>query len=1065
MLNLEDYGYEYYAVATASDGTTEMQNNNDANRSKEFVIERYSSAEAPMTNQLHFFIARSSSQYAVSIKSFVVYFTAEGTFEADVVPSTSGEATDYVKSPFTTSKIDVGAIKTTDNMYVYDFTGVRDLIAEAHLYQDNAVAGGKPAHVDGEKNIYPIEVDGAGAYAFGNDTYFLEPPTTIHTASGWESPIGFRVIGAKFEYKWYDEGTEGRTITVPDACYIRGSYPNNSGNARTGGYLNDNLDFASNEFAWLIDEYGNIYREYTDAGGEKYRKYLACFGEGDERVLSLSSSATGSEAKWNLRIEDGTGNNRRVYYHSDGGNDYYLTWRIRQEGGTYHSRGYVIKNHTTGNDLANGTTNGSHTIEIPAFNPGNYTLKIYGTDKDTPVETFEVNSASDAGTYELLGLNNDAVKFEISGLGTTGEGRQPQQALVKVTLMLQALNPYIKSMNIVCHDPNEQLNLSQSFTASDFKVSGGKFKFYIPEGYEDQKLTFSFSDLYSDYGDETYYQGTNLQQNGQARYSFVTSDYFIGSKDLYTSDPNADYRTKVVTTVAGDKRFKFNNAEDLETSSGSSTDDKFLQEYAFSYDDYIDQEGVTKGSFSPVKLAVNLAGVEKGGTFYVFTADETRYNIAPTTAWQHRAYAFYRMDIELEAKSYTPDLTWTKVYDEDKTIYLDKDGNESTKSQWGLKLGCKDGNNKVTGYLTVKQIDDAITAALGKADCPETTEQILYVDASDLYSILSSEGVTLEQLEQKLGENALFFLPENTISQLDNFANKRNGAFYAGRNIVLADKKPFYAPYDIQVVSPNYATYTRKVTVAKNGKVNHASLVLPFTLSLDGSIHKNSTSDGCEFVLHQMQPENCIAISADQVAAGVNYFGDWTSTKTITTTEANMPYMVEVTKVGTTDGQTSFVASQSGALVKATTAMKSDYTFNGEQNCTGSYPNGTITFSNYGSFSGVKLDVKNRNEGYYYFAKNMLVCSDDLTPGRQDLDNLIIFPFRSYYTSTKSGSNSNRLMQFNIVFGKNEQGDQTGIKQIETVKEDGNVYDLQGRRVENPTKGLYIVNGKKVMVK
>ena len=29
----------------------------------------------------------------------------------------------------------------------------------------------------------------------------------------------------------------------------------------------------------------------------------------------------------------------------------------------------------------------------------------------------------------------------------------------------------------------------------------------------------------------------------------------------------------------------------------------------------------------------------------------------------------------------------------------------------------------------------------------------------------------------------------------------------------------------------------------------------------------------------------------------------------------------------------------------------------------------------------------------------------------------------------------------------------------------GAVYDLQGRRVENPTKGLYIVNGKKVMIK
>jgi hypothetical protein len=29
----------------------------------------------------------------------------------------------------------------------------------------------------------------------------------------------------------------------------------------------------------------------------------------------------------------------------------------------------------------------------------------------------------------------------------------------------------------------------------------------------------------------------------------------------------------------------------------------------------------------------------------------------------------------------------------------------------------------------------------------------------------------------------------------------------------------------------------------------------------------------------------------------------------------------------------------------------------------------------------------------------------------------------------------------------------------------GNIYDIQGRKVENPTKGIYIVNGKKVVVK
>ncbi len=49
-----------------------------------------------------------------------------------------------------------------------------------------------------------------------------------------------------------------------------------------------------------------------------------------------------------------------------------------------------------------------------------------------------------------------------------------------------------------------------------------------------------------------------------------------------------------------------------------------------------------------------------------------------------------------------------------------------------------------------------------------------------------------------------------------------------------------------------------------------------------------------------------------------------------------------------------------------------------------------------------------------------------------------------------------------------EDGSTTGIETVETSKgniEDGVYYDLQGRRVENPTRGIYIVNGKKVVIK
>lgn len=47
-----------------------------------------------------------------------------------------------------------------------------------------------------------------------------------------------------------------------------------------------------------------------------------------------------------------------------------------------------------------------------------------------------------------------------------------------------------------------------------------------------------------------------------------------------------------------------------------------------------------------------------------------------------------------------------------------------------------------------------------------------------------------------------------------------------------------------------------------------------------------------------------------------------------------------------------------------------------------------------------------------------------------------------------------------------EEGSLTGIEEIlDNESNSGAIYDLSGRRVENPVKGIYIVNGKKVLVK
>ena len=65
-------------------------------------------------------------------------------------------------------------------------------------------------------------------------------------------------------------------------------------------------------------------------------------------------------------------------------------------------------------------------------------------------------------------------------------------------------------------------------------------------------------------------------------------------------------------------------------------------------------------------------------------------------------------------------------------------------------------------------------------------------------------------------------------------------------------------------------------------------------------------------------------------------------------------------------------------------------------------------------------------------------------------------PFRAYLTATSPA----RSLKINFA------GAATGIESVAAeTQQNGQYFDLQGRRVAQPTKGLYIVNGKKMMVK
>ena len=132
--------------------------------------------------------------------------------------------------------------------------------------------------------------------------------------------------------------------------------------------------------------------------------------------------------------------------------------------------------------------------------------------------------------------------------------------------------------------------LMQQFTSNDFQVSGGKFVFYVPQdffGGGEQKCRFTFENLYSKYGDETYQQ----TDPRHARYFFVKSKYYNDTNgQQYSTTGNEPASDKISTSMCGNKAFKYSNIDELSNTntSGSATQ---LQEYPYSEALYKKQGG------------------------------------------------------------------------------------------------------------------------------------------------------------------------------------------------------------------------------------------------------------------------------------------------------------------------------------------------------------------------------------------------------------------------------------------------------------------------------------------
>jgi len=1040
-----------FSINSPLASTAVMSGDND---SKEYVIERTSKTETDMGNNLYFYFWRESDAfYGATIKSIELYFTAENEFQAEGVPGTPDEiiadGVNMVGSEFTTGKLDLGVVKPNTKSgvtyYSYDYQNVIDLTAKNWLYQADAVTDGKLPETAGSGNIQVLRNDGQLYYALGNGTYYIETPTETKNQNGKSIPLGYRITGAQIKAHY---GTQANASTI--------TYDGKMGTisarwSRTTYYLQtDGTWDTSPQTNWTLTKTGRLQSGNNYLLVQKSGNVYIANGTTDINEASVFAITNNRVMYGNLTLSI-TSNDRARFMETDGTFNNFASWNV----------------------INSTTTN-------PAFTPSDFQLSLYGTNGVTAVSTVSLNSSNKNATAEVDGLNNDAVKFTISGLA------DGTKALITYNLTMEQLNPFINTLDIVCHSPkSEGLKITQQFTSNDFQVAGGEFLFYIPSDFvgESNRCKFTFENLTSKYMDATYGKGTT----GNARNYLVKSPYYneYGDGKQFKASGNEPAADKVRTSMCGNVPYKYNNAAELE-AAGATASASTLEEYPYSETRYLNQGG----SFTEdIEIRVNDPAKE----CYLMMGDETRYNIAPTTAMEHRYYAYYLMDIQLLVKDYDAKCQLKELYT--TTFYGDK---EEKPMYGGTFEAYETGHSgdpdylipNDKAYLTVNMMVKALLKAL--ADEKAETNQVLYLDYTNLYSVLVESKERMAEMKNQLNPNCLIFFPVRTVYDEDNYVQKTlSGGFRACKNIVLTDKQPFYSPYNISVPTENYAAYTREITHEMNGKATLATLVLPFSIALSDGVHAN---DFCSLRLYQMKRDKGMAADKEEGANGKDF---WALAKFDPVgdelTQPNTPYLVEVQKPSIKDNET-FVIQQYGSDVSATVAdetvagnyMNADYTFTGET-ATGTINGAAHTFKHYGSYSGKKLK---KDGGWFYFAQGKFYNSKNLS---YRFDNVYVYPFRAYFAH--EASNGAKLMRgFNVTFDDllvtgigsvTKETDRSGVQLTAghgTLNIKANesvnvvVYSATGATMFRSTltagesktvalsPGIYVVNEKKVII-
>jgi hypothetical protein len=431
-----------------------------------------------------------------------------------------------------------------------------------------------------------------------------------------------------------------------------------------------------------------------------------------------------------------------------------------------------------------------------------------------------------------------------------------------------------------------------------------------------------------------------------------------------------------------------------------------------------------------VKLTMEAPTVEnaelyKNKTYYLYgnifrasvriTNNSTEDDYSGKFLWKLLPQSFVGSYTYDEKKIYVPKNSYIDVP-------LEVDGLDTNEPYYALVINYSytgDGDKPIDQWyyyllkpaITTYAADGTVTVTKTSATNYDAPADVLAVELVGTMVTTVSGGAT----------NCVF-ISDKTLSGATNIV-KKTGSTYTAANIVLADGHDFLTPVGFTAENIEFTYDNDRWADGSNG---WNTIMLPFDVTkvtANGTtidwFHSDSDS-GKQFWLKEFVGDNSYSpkVEFDYVAGSM---------------KANTPYIIALpgSKFGAND--------LSGKTIK----------FIGTDSEVPKSERASITGGNY-RFVGETRAVNTEDiycindEGYKFVLKS--------TGGSP--------AFRPFF---KAEMFDRTVKSLSIGSG----GETTGINDVGCKTEEvrGELFDLQGRRVEKPGKGLYIVNGKKVIIK